>query len=166
MSLLRQITVLVLMPLMAWPGMPKVACRCSTGEFRLFCSRINTAVDAFGGCHSTSCAAKAGRQPSASVPQSGCQSGCCCQSAHRQTNSLPTSCGSSGCRCTPVFLASNSATKPSTESVPLPLQGEYLVDVTVAIPAQVGCPREALRFDVGPPLMTRNLVVLYQRFLT
>jgi hypothetical protein len=164
MHLFRQLMILSLMPLTALSGMPDVACRCSNGEIRLHCPKLNQPKSVVNHL-SDGCASKSGDRKSCCG--GGGASRSCCQSAKRAANKSDNqspSCCAETCHCTPVIVEGNSGAKLNAENVPVLSDVEFL-PVLVSV---VRLPRltrvDLVAIDSGPD-QPDDLIVLFERFL-
>ena len=162
MNLFRQLTILTLMPLVAWSGMPDVGCRCSNGEIRRNCPKLaqstlvassNTRASKSGNCQSC-CGGNATTRS-------------CCQSVKRatsQSENLPVSCCAENCRCMPVLLEGDGGARLNTPKASVPVPAEFLpIPVAVVrLPRMTEVDRVAI--DTGPH-ESEDLIVLFERFL-
>ena len=162
MGILRQLMILTLMPLTVWAGISHPACRCSNGEIRLHCPRLNQQTSSATPSHQV-----------ASTKSGKCSSCCgkaannCRQSSktkpHKPADS-PESCCAETCHCTPVLLEGNTAVSLKKASVVILAQLEFL-PISVSI---VRLPRETrqelVAVDTGPG-KPDNLILLFERFL-
>lgn len=158
MALLRQFLILALVPITAWAGMPHLACRCSNGEVRLFCSRMGqqSKDHARGACSSSS-----------SPERKSCCRGnaaACCGSSTGAVNRQGSECCVSGCRCTPVYLEGDASTTLKKVVLPEVVQWD-LPQVSIT---QIQRPR-IVRVDLGTlkfePRVPDDLIVLCERWL-
>lgn len=155
MTVLRQLMILALVPVTAWSGTPHVACRCSSGEVRLFCPKLYDSASrsmSHAGCCST-----AGQI-------SCCVTGGCCESGKKSPHQTEPSCCADTCHCTPVILAADASTKPKVENLPDIQQVEFL-PITVCVICQPLVTRVDLSGIDPIPLVPDDLVVLTGRWL-
>ncbi len=159
MTFLRPLMILALVPLMAWSGMPHVACRCSTGEVRLFCPKMYQSASPSKS--QASCGSADSQQASccgASVA-SGCRG-----SGKKSQNQKQPSCCADTCHCTPVILAADTGLKPKIEILP-DLQQIELLPITVCTLSQPHAAHVDLSGIDPIPLVPDDLVVLTGRWL-
>jgi len=159
MTFLRQLMILALVPLTAWSGSPHVACRCSTGEIRLFCSRMSQAASPSN---------SNGGSSSADSQQTSCcgarVANGCCGSGKKSQKQQPSSCCADTCHCTPVILAADTGLKPNIEILP-DLQQIELLPLIVCTMSQPHAARVDL-CDIDPiPLVPDDLIVLTGHWL-
>ena len=154
MAVLRQLMILALVPLTAWSGMPHVACRCSNGEVRFFCTRMNQQAQqnsaTCGGTERKSCCGGNGRT--------------WCGSAASVTGQQGTECCAADCRCTPIYFQTEAG--PTLKKVVLP---ELMQLDLAAIPAiEIRLPR-IMRVDLSTlksdQRVPDDLIVLCERWL-
>lgn len=157
MIFLRQLLAFALVPLTAWSGMPHVACRCSTGEIRLFCSRMGQSVP-----HS---------QSNASCCSAGSQKHSCCGAnviggscGSGKKSQQKSSCCAETCHCTPVILEAGTGLKPKAE-VLSDVQQVELLPITVCTMSQPHAARVDLSGIDPIPLVPDDLVVLTGHWL-
>lgn len=121
MIFLRQLMILALVPLTAWSGTPHVACRCSTGEVRLFCPKM------YQSAASITSQASCGSADSQQTSCCGMRvANGCCGSGKRSHHQKQSSCCADTCRCTPVILAADDSLKPKIDILPDLQQFELL----------------------------------------
>lgn len=156
MAFLRLMMILALVPMTAWSGMPQIACRCSSGEIRLFCPKLRQSASLMN----SGCCSSGEQQASCCATHSA---GGCCGSDKKDRDQDPAVCGDT-CHCTPVILAADASIKPKFENLPDVQQVEFLPLAVCAI-----CEPLAARVDmsgVDPiPLVPDDLVVLTGRWL-
>ena len=169
MILLRQLMILALVPITAWSGMPHVACRCSNGEVKLFCSRLNegqsvhqpTAAGQTPADSSYCCLSKQADHKSCCARASG---GSCCGSRGIDSNHQGASCCAAGCHCTAVYVPSE--TGPTLKKVSMPELTEFML---AAVPVPVIHLPRVVRVDLGStetgPRVPDDLIVLFERWL-
>ncbi|MDB5347357.1 MAG: hypothetical protein JWP89_5734 [Schlesneria sp.] len=159
MTFLKQLLILAFVPLTAWSGMPHLACRCSNGEVRLFCPRMNLQTN-----KQSSCGSVADRSEQKSC--CGRNNGACCSSSSsgKGSSSQRPECCVTGCRCTPVYLANE--TGPTLKKVVLPELVQ--LDFIAASITEFRQPR-IVRVDLGTLKIDRrvpdDLIVLCERWL-
>lgn len=160
MFLLRQLMILALMPLAVWNGMPHVACRCSNGEVRLYCPRLNqsqTVADSpacgnssNGETHKSCCGAAQGKK--------------CCGSQGSGTSHQGAECCAAGCRCTAVYIQSDVGPVLKVVSVP-----EWTQFALAVVPMSVVHFPRVTQVDLSSidtnPRVPDDLIVLYERWL-
>ena len=156
--------ILALMPLTAWSGMSHVGCRCSTGEIRLHCPKLNHSQMA-AGASSIASASRSGESTASRDGKATTRS--CCQSAKQATNKsenqVPPSCAES-CQCTPVLLEGNSGAKLRSEKLPV-VGRSHFVSIAVSVSRLPCVTRGNLdAIDMGPHEL-EDLIVLFERFL-
>jgi hypothetical protein len=145
MSFLKQLLILAFVPLTAWSGMPQLACRCSNGEIRFFCSRLSL--------QSRERNSAACRPAACSSPRKSCcerSPGTHCSSAKSTTQA--SECYVTGCRCTLVYL--QNGTSATLKKVVLP----ELVQVAFIAPPFTEFRRPRLaQVDLAPLKIDRSL---------
>ncbi|MDB5347414.1 MAG: hypothetical protein JWP89_5791 [Schlesneria sp.] len=159
MALLRQFLILALVPITAWGGMPHLACRCSSGEVRVFCSRM--------GQQSKDRVQVACSSDSSSRERKPCCRGngaLCCTSSTSSSGLQGSECCASGCRCTPVYLQGDAGTTLKKVALPELVQ----LDLPATSIAQIQLPR-IVKVDLGTlrfqPRVPDDLIVLCERWL-
>ena len=164
MNLLRKLMILTLMPLTAWSGIGQVACRCSNGEIRLHCPRMNQPKSA-AAPSSNVCASEGGGCKSCCGQDSSTHS--CCHSAKQATtkskDQTPACCAET-CHCTPVLLPGNGGAPPKTVSVPVLSHVEFLPSTVSVIRLPRIAQVDLIAIDTGPR-EPKDLIVLFERFL-
>lgn len=161
MIVLRQIMVIALMPVVAWTGMPQVACKCSTGEIRLSCPRLNSA--SLNLPSQTSTAACCRPTPAASrvnKPAAGC---CCCAVAKTQESQHAT-CSLRGCYCTRIVLAAGDLTITTIKGAASTGMFEFAQLPAFAIHLPQTVQSAVNSFDTGPPPQN-DINLVFQRLL-
>ena len=161
MIFLRQLMILALMPLAVWNGMPHVACRCSNGEVRLYCPKLNQSP-------TVSDSPVCGNSSHIAVYQSCCgtaQGTKCCGSQGRETSHQGTECRAAGCRCTAIYLQSDVGPVLKVLSV-----SEWTQFASAVVPMSVvHFPRETRRVHLSSidsgPRVPDDLIVLFERWL-
>jgi hypothetical protein len=155
MSFLKQLLILAFVPLTAWSGMPHLACRCSNGGIRFFCSRLSLQSRER---NSATC-----RTADSASPRKSC---CERSAGTRSAKSSPpgSACRATDCRCTPVCLQNDTA--PTLRKVVLP----EFVHFASLIPSVTVFRRPRLaRVDLGPlkvdPRVPDDLISLCERWL-
>lgn len=163
MNLFRLLTILALMPLTAWSGMPHVACRCSNGEIHLACPRLNQAKVVSDTASSNIC-----QKATNAITHRSCCGGAkvskCCGSSTGESSDQGAGCCADGCRCTPVLLQADVGT--TLKKVCLPeLTSLDLANLSLPVIRETrSTPVELSVFDAGPRAPI-DIVVLYERWL-
>ena len=144
--------VLALVPLTLWGGSPHLACRCSTGEIRLFCPRLTLQTSERD---SKACAAiDSGRK-------SCCGYASCCGSKSGQEK---LECCARGCKCTPVLLQADGG--PTLKKVVAPeliqLDLAMIPVIEIRLPRVTRVDLRILYVDQRVP---DDLIVLWERWL-
>ena len=159
MNFLRRIMIFALMPMTVWGGMTHVACRCSNGEVRLNCPRLNQKLSAKT-ASSACCQSTSGeRKP------------CCCGGGGKSGRYVakshghqPTSCCAEICHCTPVYLQANST--PSLKKVSV--ADQIRIDLESVLVSVVrhsrSTPVDATSVDASQRVPD-DLIVLWERWL-
>ena len=166
MFLLRQLLILAMVPLTMWSGMPHQACRCSNGEIRLFCPRLNQSQAAADQpkSDSTLCCASS-KVESWKSCCGGSQGAACCGSHDSEGSQKGAQCCAAGCKCTAIYIAPDGSSVAKNVSVP-----ELAQIALLAIPVPAIClPRFApvdlsVQIDTGPRVPD-DLIVLFERWL-
>ncbi len=160
MTVLRQLMILAMVPLTLWSGTPQIACRCSTGEIRLFCSKLNQAqfADASGSC----CASKAAGGHICCGTAKAAKCSACPSETSRESGST---CCSSGCTCSRIVLSSELILVPTKAQAPDLVLCDWAV-VSAFLPIQI--PRMT-RVDLSRigsvPRVPDDIIVLCERWL-
>lgn len=153
MSFFQRVMILALVPLTIWSGSPHLACRCSTGEVRLFCSRLTLQTSQR---NSNPCLA-----PDASEHRSCCGGAACCGST---SNHEKSECCASGCRCTPVLVQADAGPTLKKVVVPELIQ----LDLATMPVMEIRLPR-VTRMDLSildvDQRVPDDLIVLCERWL-
>ena len=166
MFFLRQLMILAMVPLTVWSGMPHQACRCSNGEIRLFCPRLNQSQAAAdpSKSDSTSCCTQSkveGRKSCCG----GSRGVACCGSHDGDGSQKGAQCCAAGCQCTAVYVSPENSSVAKNVSVPDLTQFGLLAIPASAIRLPRFAPVElSIRIDTGPRVPD-DLIVLYERWL-
>jgi len=151
MNLIRLLLVLSLMPVMAFGGMPQVACRCSNGALLLHCCKLVQSKRATANGPSC-CESRQNAAPK------------CCSRASEKTGTKQVICCDSGCTCTPVWITADVG--PVLGKVRAPEPAQFDLSVVSIAPREDS--RQALviskTIDTGP-LVAIDFVLAYERFL-
>lgn len=156
--------IVSLMPLVAVSGMPDVACRCSNGEIRRHCLKLNQSKSIVSQmlvgftCRSGSSKSCCGGTGAARS---------CCQAKKQVTNQSkyhsPVCCAET-CHCTPILLEGNSGARLRTDGIPVPSRVDFLPIASFVVPI----PR-LTRVDLDiigiSPHEPEDLIVRLERFL-
>ena len=160
MFLLRQLMILALMPLAVWNGVPHVACRCSNGEFRLYCPKLNQSQavadssacgnSSDGAVHKSCCGAAHGKK--------------CCGAQASGTSHQGAECCAAGCRCTAVYIQSDVGSVLKVVNV-----SEWTQLALAVVPMSVVHFPRVTRVDLSSidtnPRVPDDLIVLCERWL-
>lgn len=160
MTVLRQLMILAMVALTLWSGTPHAACRCSTGEIRLFCPRLNQTPVADA---STSCCA-----PQATGGQTCCgtnKSAKCSACPNAPSCDSGSNCCSLGCACSRIVVSSELIPVPTKAQAPEFFRCDWAV-VSGFLRNQI--PR-VTRVDLSSvetvPRVPDDLIVLCERWL-
>ena len=159
---LRQLLVLLLMPLSAWSGLPQVGCRCSNGDILTHCPKlsralisiqvVNVANTSTGNPHSCCCE---------SVETSDC-----CRKASKQSKHNDPHCSAKACHCSAVLL--DAPSRVSDNEVSLPDLNQRLVTLDLFVSLRLASLAHhgfAGTFITGPPKTTDLIVLLGHRLI-
>ncbi len=159
MTFFRRVMIPAMVLLTAWSGTPHMACRCSSGEVRLFCARMNqqarqrdsATCDSTSGCgERKSCCGGSG--------------GACCGSPATGSSQQGSECCATGCSCTPIYFPAEAG--PTLKKVVLPELIQF--DLAAISVMEIRLPRitcvdlSTLGFDQRVP---DDLIVLCERWL-
>ena len=164
MGLFRQLMIFSLMPLVALSGMPDVACRCSNGEIRRHCPKLNQS-------RSIVSPTSVGFTSRSGSPKSCCggtgATRSCCQAKKQvpsQSEHPSPACCAESCHCTRVLLEGNSGARLKTDGIPVPSRVDFLL-----IPLFVVRSPRLTRVDLDiigiSPHDPEDLIVRLERFL-
>lgn len=159
MSILQRLLILAIVPLAAWNGMPHVACRCSNGEIRLFCSQMNQQAKPRK-AGATECISNSSERKSCCHGGEGT----CCSVPPADSSERKTECCAAGCQCTPICIQTDTSTLH--KKIDLPDVIDFNLAVTPSIEVQlprlprVNC--DSMGIDDRVP---DDLIVLCERWL-
>ena len=160
MTVLRQLMILAMVPLTLWSGTPQVACRCSTGEIRLFCPKLNQTLVAEDSA--SCCASKTAGGHSCCGTANSAK---CLASTSDGSGDPGATCCSSGCACSRIVLPSDLVPVQTKAQVPEIVRCDWAV-VSRCLRAQI--PSET-RVDLSSvetvPRVPDDLIILCERWL-
>lgn len=155
---LRQLLILLLMPIAAWSGLPQIGCRCSNGTVLRYCPMVSNAFVQKGmDCQETEATAELHSCCCDSSDSS--ETSDCCNVDSKPSSENGRQCTLKSCCCTPILLG--GPIRISIDAIDVPDLDRSLDAFNLFESVHFVCytSQSMVWTDTGPP-STADLIVL------